>query len=160
LLVVTSLGTMTGCFVEAPPDLEEPKRTRPFLFDPEPAITQIVSVSSESTKTFTVGVQSEDASEDLLGLLFVNYDLPGQDLVNFDRAGASTLEDLTRRLSVMWPVNREPGCTQVTMLVTHPSNYHPATQRAIDRDDAAQTTWWVAVDGDFSNCPRNVGADQ
>lgn len=156
---------ISGCVLEDPPAVREATQTRPYLFDFDPPLTQIVTVAGGINKQFSVGVRSEDAGEQIFGGVVENYDLPGSSRGTLtDIKPASTFEDTGRRVLLNWaaPANT-PGCRQVTGVITHQRTWEALFLRPPDagiadlEDDIATATWWVAVDGDFSNCPGNVG---
>jgi hypothetical protein len=145
-----------------PPDLQEPTRTRPNLFDYDPPTTLIVGVTPGVSRSFSARVQSEDAGDDLVAALYLNYDFEGQQLIEFVPVDASTLADLSRRIRINGRPNSDhSGCRQVTLQVTHNSNRSREDGRILDPRDVALATWWANVEGDgeisLDDCPSNTG---
>ena len=167
LFTLASTGLLTsGCLLADPPEHEDPERVPPILdaasATPSPIRIDVVEVGVP--RTYIVPLRSEDDGAELLGILLLNYLVPGrQELLGV--APPSTLDDATRGFSISGTIN-EPGCQQVTLLATYADNvdystYHPL----IERYSSRLTWWWdVRLQGDtdsarLEDCPSQNDTD-
>lgn len=158
------LGVMlapVGCLVSDPPLYQEPPPTPP-VFDlsnaiPLPGEVFVVrrSPNAPTILTFTIPFRSEDRGDGVQAALHLDYNtLSAQ--ATFTKAqtsvDASTFDDLTRVLSLRWPLppnEPSPGCHTLTVLASHQSTFddnefRPHIVRA--QNDRAVAVWWVNFD--------------
>jgi hypothetical protein len=97
--------------------------------------------------SFTVPVSSEDAGDDLIAFLLLDYDGGLIATPYVDEVSAGTLDDDPERMiSIDWTVDSVPGCHRVSLLVTHRGNLSFDGIRALnDERDLALAVWWVTV---------------
>jgi hypothetical protein len=136
-----------GCLFPAPPEFREPEKTPPFLWGPIPATTEVQSVKSGDRFVINVNVRSEDAGDDLVALLFLNYLVEGQQVggFNWSSVKAGTLSE-ERHISMSWqiPDRPTPGtCEQLSLVVSHFSNFDGGLP--VDDSDVDVVTWWLDI---------------
>ena len=153
---------VAGCVVSDPPNYGVAKKTPPFLdlTAANPKVFERKDVNRGDKVNFNVPVRSEDAGDQLIGLLYLNYNVIKngelqEQFLKVDFVSPSTLDDTKRTVDILWDVNVDPGCYQATMVVTHQSNL---TDNRPDRsEDTAVAMWWLNVDDDGGNllqdCP-------
>ena len=95
-------------------------------------------------------VRSEDAGEELVGTLVVDWQQPTQVQVHDGAIPASSFDDLNRRYQAEWVPNAlvEPGCGHtLTALITHESNFDdgPDVPKPNVEWDVASVTWQLNV---------------
>jgi hypothetical protein len=157
-----------GCVVSDPPEYGVARQTPPFLDlgQAEPQVFVLREVPSGDQQTFKVGVRSEDAGDELLAQLYLDYLISEPPpLLNFVRVPPSTFDDTSRKIEIPFLVPNRPGCHQVSMVVTHSSNLGP-TNKPIVPSDVGIATWWVSIDEDdqdpslVRDCPSQLGGTQ
>ena len=146
----------TGCIVAPPPPHEDSKQTSPILLVAQavPPITRVVNIPSIDTpylQEFAVPVRSEDDGDRLVGVLIASYAETTE--VEASRATAiepATFGDPAREIRVTWNYRGyDPGCYQLTLVVTHEKNFDIETFRPKENfDDVAIVTWWVNLADD------------
>jgi len=156
-----------GCIVADPPDSSDPEKTPPLLLlgQADPPVYQVKGLSTKDGSPplqINVPVRSEDAGDQLLALLFVNWNMGLEDsAVAKVLVGPSTFDDTDRMISAVWDYTEIPtrGCTQLAMLVTHYTNYDWIHSAYINPSDVAIATWFFNVDDEplgtnpLSGCP-------
>jgi hypothetical protein len=164
--LVSALSAMlvAGCLFPGPPEYRSPDQTPPHLWQPNPPTTEILLVKSNKTRPFTASVRSEDAGEDLLAFLYLNYlNGPSESLQRgVAIIPAGTMDDMSRQVSMNWTVPERPTpgtCEQLSMVVSHQSNFGPDNY-PIKPEDIDVLTWWVDIndaDQTLAQCPRSAG---
>lgn len=153
---------LDACLLPAPPEYREPEQTPPFLWAPIPATTEVQSVKSGDPFDISVNLRSEDAGEDLVALLFLNYLVEGQQSgsLNWSSVKAGTLSE-ERHIGISWrvPERETPGtCEQLSLIVSHLSNF---TNGLPTNDaDVAVLTWWLDIndtDQPVADCFKRSG---
>jgi hypothetical protein len=153
-----SVATL-GCLYPDPPEYHQAERTPPVLSAPLPPVTSILAVNTGDLVHINVGLRSEDAGERLMGLLYLNYQVPGRDQseVGSTFVSAGTFEEL-RTVAIDWVVPQRTSagsCEQLTLLITHVSNLNN-DKEPDDYEDVAVITWWVSINDSqlpISDCP-------
>lgn len=160
---------LPGCLQAGPPDYKDPAQTPPVLDlnSAVPSVLDVLNVDTTSGETipFNVQVRSEDRGVDLSADLYVDYGSSAQQVENaFATVPASTFSDTNREIRLTWTVPSSalltPGCHQLTLLVTHATNYPVIRNSA----DVALATWWLNVDDDsqspntLASCPTTINA--
>ncbi len=146
--------TLPACLVTSSPTFEEPKRTRPFLLSEasSPDVRQIKVMDTDKYLPFEFGasVLSEDAGDDVIGRLVLDYgvavdDLPFQSLGEPSAVAAATLDDGPRPLTATWGSAYKPtvGCHYVSLLATHKLGFGNGCPE--DPEDFDFLTWTVIV---------------
>ncbi|MBW2523557.1 MAG: hypothetical protein JRI23_05255 [Deltaproteobacteria bacterium] len=171
----------TSCLVTSSPDFTPPERTRPEIvtndeFGPNPAQGELVvfypTAGEYSPVEFAAWVQSEDADQNVLTVLLIDYgdesgvqNGPWRSYVPGKPLPAGTFSQGPRGpVTINWrPEKLEtPGCHTVTLLVTHEFWLDPTEGYWCPKDgqDASTLTWFVAVcetanpdECDYTNCP-------
>ena len=165
LLALTGAGS-SGCLVAEAPEYGPPRKTTPVIdwqsVDPPPY--QILK-PIPPTQLFSIPVRSEDAGDGLVVYGYVDYlngSYPGalfMDEWPFEPSPTSEHD-----LSFAWTIRGDisPECHQVTIFVTHASNYglgvNGGPNGGVDPNDIASISWWATFDpdGDTTNlvgCP-------
>jgi hypothetical protein len=151
-----------SCLFPAPPDYREPSKTRPSLWGPIPAATEIQSVSSGEFFDISVNVSSEDDGDDLVALLFLNYLVGTQRNTGFNLTSvkAGTLSE-ERHISMTWRIPEWPSpgtCEQLSLVVSHFSNFDNGLP--INDSDVGVVTWWLDINDSkstISECAKRSG---
>jgi hypothetical protein len=160
-----------GCIVADPPNSSDPEKTPPLLLlgQADPPVFQVMSLSTKDGSTslpINVPVRSEDAGDELIALLFVdwNVDSNAKEPVAKARVAPSTFDDANRMISATWDYSGAPsGCNQLTMLVTHSTNYDWIPSTYANPADVAIATWFFNVNDEprgtnpLSWCPSSAG---
>ncbi|HMJ10775.1 MAG TPA: hypothetical protein VK524_05175 [Polyangiaceae bacterium] len=166
-LFTLQIGSLlAGCLVAEPPTPNNPERTPPMIDfrNTFPLVTQITTVRAFTVQNFSVGVRSEDRGDSVVGLLFLNYSLEGEQYLNVNDLRASTFDDTDRKLTALWSVPENlKGCNQITMVVTHFGNLAFSNGVPDPRSpaDVALATWWLHVNpetdapDDLGVCPKS-----
>ena len=152
-----------GCVVPDPPEYGVARQTPPFLNLGTSGVFGLKEYDTGEGATVSVGVRSEDAGEDLLAQLFLNYSVGGPTInppINFAFVSASTFDDESRQIDIPFSAPSNAGCYQMTLLVTHYTNVLP-TKQPKDFKDVGIASWWISVvDPDdpqsvlLSACPK------
>ena len=168
-VVVSAL--LQGCLFPAPPTWDS-KPTRPQLFDPTPATTQFVVISTDGTAsnhtvTFAVSELSEDEGHALRAIWYLNYGLPNVTYINSRDIPPGHLDiSHPKEISVVYtPTQKNAMCVPFTLLVMHIENdSNLENHYPIDDSDVATVTWWLSItnsiSGDLalSDCLTSAGA--
>ncbi len=163
LSLLAMCSALAGCIVAGPPDYKDPTQTPPVLDlnGADPSILQIIERAPGEQITFKIKVRSEDAGDDLIALLYIDYGATTQALEANQTIAASTFDDTNREVNFAWTVpNIQRGCRQLTLLVTHTK--HTSILGPTDNNDIALVTWFLNVaDPDGTNvlaqCPKTAG---
>jgi hypothetical protein len=149
---------LPACLVEDPPAYEPPKQTAPRIdnIGTLPAFNQIIVRNTGEVINFTIPVTSEDAGEQLVGLLLIDEagDNPYTQLLP-----PSTLDDPNQR-AFKFRVNvrnLEPGCHRFTVRVTHVTNWVSETNQIIDQKDLDEGGWFANIDVKPENANLVIG---
>jgi len=169
LALGSSLST-TGCLVADAPTYGPPQKRPPVIDSQnvEPSPYEVVVFPPRSpAKTFTVPVRSEDAGEDLVGTLVVDWRLPSQEQVADQAIPASTFDKTDRKYQVSWRPDQsiQTGCGHtLTALIMHEENFDdgPDLPKPDAEDwDIASVTWQLNVEpttqGVIETCPPEEG---
>jgi len=160
----------TGCLVADPPLHEAPEKTPPILDLARaiPLVTQVQRVSTTDVVPelhFSVPVRSEDQGDQLLALFFLNFGEASQSpQLPITRVASGSFEDESRSIEKSWNyAGMSQGCHQLTLMVTHESNFDLVTFEAVDKSDLAIASWWVGVNDEptgsvsLHDCPSQGG---
>jgi hypothetical protein len=173
-LGLLSIMSFAGsCIVADPPEYRAPGQTRPVLnmYSAVPTQTQALvidaSLAVRPSIDFSVQVRSEDAGEDLRGVFFIDYQMPGEDALRLMRLDPSTYDNVGRYFKFPWPPGKVRGCHFLTLVVAHTSTFQVNDQWHLDPrfadNDAALATWTVNVlnspadETTLSSCPAREG---
>jgi hypothetical protein len=159
-LLLVSLSMLSGCLVEDPPLYTEPTQTPPRINFrlAEPAPGRIILVEKGDPITFRIPVTSEDVGEPLTAVMFL--DESTTPIPNFVEIPGSTLDDLDRRIEIVYPGLAEVdfGCHRIKISVSHTDNLKLLGE-PINQADVADAYWLMNVidlaAGDDSSILRN-----
>lgn len=176
LPLLCSAGLLApACLLPKLPDPIEERPERPNVnYDgAQPPVYQVLSAQRGGAAIdITVPFSSVDAGEDVSWVLWSNWNLEG----GFDiedgnlPASTATSEDtgpggagspVERSVQYTWSPDQrvKSGCSQLTLFITHRSNFDSDADRPIDLAEAAAVTWWVNLDAPLDsqqtleNCP-------
>jgi hypothetical protein len=160
--VVAACSTM-ACLWPEPPDYQEPEQTPPFLWGPYPATSEVQSVTSGQEFAIVVNLRSEDAGEDLWAFLYLNYLIGGlqpYDSLRRKQVPAGSLSEERTIDMPSWTVPDRPTpgtCEQLTLIVSHQSNFDDSFL-PINDNDVATLTWWLDINGTEQTAAECGGA--
>jgi len=163
-----------SCIVADPPEYRAPGQTRPVLnmYSAVPSATQALVIDASPGRhpsvNFSVQVRSEDAGEYMRAVLYLDYQMLGEDSLVTKRIDPSTYDNVGRFFTHTWvPKPLVRGCHFLTLVVAHVSTYQGDNEQELDPryadDDAALATWTVNVldkltdDTIFASCPTREG---
>jgi hypothetical protein len=157
--------SVQGCIVADPPVFEQPEKTPPFLdlAAASPSIFEVLQQPPATRVNINVPFRSEDAGVRLQSALFLNFQTPTEDLQFVGYVAPGTISE-ERKISIEWstPSLTVSACEQLTLQVTHISNFDDATNELIDKSDVGLAVWWVEVQVNGSplleDCPRIGGS--
>lgn len=152
--------TTASCLITSTPDFESPDQTPPFLQSqnatPDPR--QIVVLQPDKDEiTFSAFLRSEDANENVLTRLLLDYGtefdgLPYTDSDNGTTLLPSGMEDRSRVASGKFRRGSFggdiTGCHRFTLMVSHAFNDNDCP---VDLADSDAITWSVYI------CPKGSG---
>lgn len=131
---------LAGCVVPEPEDKTAPTRTPPIL-----------DLARARPFVGSVPVRSNDQGTKLLAGLSLNFSFARMNKPVLRDLRASTMDNLSRRLEFDFDFTGEaatPGCSQLSLLVTHEDNwdYSMGSPKWPDAlPDTATAMWWVNV---------------
>lgn len=147
-LPVLGVGSVTtGCF-DSPPEYKVADRLPPVIstWGVQPTLTNIVQIDPALGVTFTVPFRSDDAGEDLKAFFIEN--IPEQ--LDFTHiideqpvpADPRPFAEQTNRYvnEPPWNTAGKTGCSTVTLILSHASNFTRGWLM-VDPLDSAQVTW-------------------
>lgn len=166
LVSLGMIGLLASCLQSGPPDYQDPSRTPPLLDlnGASPLVTEIQPVTTGETIPFSVRVRSEDRGVDLIAVLYLEYGLANQSPeASPVILPASTLSDTSRKIAISWtiPPSVSAGCHQITLLVTHTTNFTSGVPNNLS--DIGLATWWLNVNDNppgtntLAGCPTATG---
>jgi len=170
-LAAATFSMLSGCLVDDPPPYPTAQQTPPRLdyAKASPGLDQVLVTSFPDVVTFEMPVTSEDAGDELVAILRLDYDGQVGDQVSFGHLPPSTLADTSRRVfSLPWVVPRklDPGCHRLTLRVTHLRNTDRNFTNVLDTKDLAEAYWFANVNvtpenaGSLVDCPKaSSGSD-
>jgi hypothetical protein len=159
-----------GCIVADPPTSSDPEKTPPVLFlgEANPAVYQVRPLwktSGSSRVQIDVPVRSEDSGDPLHFDFYLNWNVAGQKILAGRNIEPSTFADTSRSIGMEWDYSTESvGCKQVTLVVTHASNFivtYPAPSYT-NPADIAIATWFFNLGDDppgtnaLNDCPSSI----
>ncbi len=156
----TLTAVITSCVVSNPPEYSSAEQTPPLLvlLDADPLVGKVVGVPVGERLSLNVPVRSEDApGDELIARLYLDYgNLETEEvqapLVLLPRG---SYDDVERRVEMTWVVPQlQPGCRQLSLVVTHRSNLDP-NGRPLDNRDTAVAVWWLNVSDTNSDNPMS-----
>jgi hypothetical protein len=169
LLAASTMLVASSCILAPPPEYRDPVRSRPLLevYKAVPSITDIVVWSTGMMAIpFTIPVRSEDAGQDLIAYLVIDYGtgVATEKTLSSQRVPASTY-DQSRPLQFSWLPNTSPGCHVISLVVAHFDSFLLKDQFHLDPakagDDAAIVSWWANINplndaaNTLANCPQS-----
>jgi hypothetical protein len=139
-----------ACLWPEPPEYREPEQTHPRLWNPSPTDLQILHVSSDERVTISVSLESEDAGEELVAALYLNYGVKGRQsgplLPRTVSPGTQGHERTIDMAPWMVPNRGTPGtCEPLTLIVTHRTNCDEWLVLLEDNEDVDKVTWWLDI---------------
>lgn len=131
---------LTAC-LDAAPTYEERERIPPFLIVPSvsPAVDEVVSIATNKAQQIRVPFRSEDLGEPLTAVFALNGSFQGSDAI-----GPSVFDDDRRAVEFTLRPEVDPGCYQLSMVLTHRSNLIEG-RNVYDESMAAYLYWWVEI---------------
>ncbi len=122
-----------GCLVSDPPDLQDPKRTRPavHLLNVKPTLAEPIDIAVPDvgppeplTVEFSIPFQSEDLGEDIGVQLHLYSASDYVDNVLGTVVAGADLET-PRVATLVWPIVRRPlGCYRLDAIIAHDSSFN------------------------------------
>jgi hypothetical protein len=170
------MGAPTAGCLDAPPTYSAPVQSAPIILgnqvDPPTHVVQPVILTSKPfNKTLTVPFRSIDGGEDLVAVLWVDYD-PNELEERWEDARGGIPADsrpldeqLGRAVTFEWDAARFLGCRSVTVHVAHESTYpidpktgtfEPGKLPAKDQFDIGQVTWFFDVQDPSDPSPKPI----
>jgi hypothetical protein len=157
LLAALSSLTITGCIVQNT-EYGAPRQSPVFVLDssitPSTLTPLMVTVAPTNTVHLYFTVFAEDAGEELLSALYVDYKHDHGYYVSPHRHGVSTFA--TPR-TVKYDIGSEHlpiGCHALTIMVFHESDWDDANYEIIGTpSDLASVTWFAGIEEDGSAIP-------
>ncbi|HEY2410484.1 MAG TPA: hypothetical protein VGI10_30975 [Polyangiaceae bacterium] len=154
-----------ACILADAPQFVTPGQRAPVLdlFDAAPPILKVLTVKDgDPPVLINIPVRSEDAGEQLFGVLWLDYGTLQSQLEGVSRVSASTYDDSTRTVGHPWPADGlSSGCHRLSLLVAHESSFDGNLQVIPARkSDVAIATWLVAANEqpgvpiNFDDCPE------
>ncbi|MBK7580807.1 MAG: hypothetical protein IPI67_11430 [Myxococcales bacterium] len=153
-----------ACIVSDPAEYGVAKQTPPFLdaTQAKPSVLYRYDLTSGQTLAVNVPVRAEDAGDELVAQLYLDYLVVGrQTLLGFRQLAPGKFED-ERTIDI--PANNivTQGCHAVSLVVTHRGNLNEKNAPILSADTAI-LSWWINVDDDGTNtmseCPVQGGAN-
>jgi len=169
MLVALAFGcpALTGCLVADAPEYGPPQKRPPVIDSqsvaPSPYETYLINESSPPMN-INVPVRSEDAGDDLVGALYVDYNADEEPAFWDQPIPASSFDDLERSWSYTFrPDSRvERRCGhKLTLFLMHASSFDGT--RKIPKDvpwDIASVTWQLNVFPDNANVIESCLGEQ
>jgi len=157
-MLLGSLGcaaTATGCLVAEAPEYGPPQQRPPVIQTQrvEPSPYELLIFNEDTLpQDINVPVRSEDAGDNLIGALFVDWQVPGQQvLIREKPVPASSFDDVSRSWTFRFkPDDRiDENCGHtLTLLLMHESNYDFELSAPKDNAswDVASVTWQLNVE--------------
>jgi hypothetical protein len=157
-----------GCLVADPPNSTDPEKTPPLLLlgQADPPVYVVTKLSTKSPTPripISVPVRSEDSGDRLHFDFYVDWNGADQDIIEGRYVDPSTFSDTSRSIDTEWAYGSltNAGCKQVTLVVTHASNFVATYPTPVYTNpaDFAIATWFFNVDDDpigtntLSGCP-------
>lgn len=145
---------LSGCLDQAP-TYEERERIPPFVIVPsvKPDLDKVARLATNQSLQLRVPFRSDDLGERLTAVFALNRSFLGS-----DDLGPSTFDDETRAAEFTWRPEVEPGCYQLSMVLTHGDNIDQGVA-VYDESMAAYLYWWVDLfdprDGSTAFCPQS-----
>jgi hypothetical protein len=146
--------TLTGCLDRAP-TYEERERIPPFVIVPsvKPDVDEVVRLATNKSLQVRVPFRSDDLGERLTAVFALDGSFQGS-----DDLGPSTFDDDTRAAEFTLRPEVDPGCYQLSMVLTHGDNFAQGVA-VYDESMAAYLYWWVELfdpqDGTTALCPES-----
>lgn len=140
-----------GC-LDAPPSYEQRQRIQPFVIMPatQPPVDEVAAVATNRTLQVRVPFRSDDLGEGLIAVFFLNDGRIGSEDI-----GPSVLSDRSRFVEFTFRPEVDPGCHQLSLLLTHNDNFNGIAAK--DESNAAYVYWWLNVFdprvGPTASCP-------
>jgi hypothetical protein len=131
---------LTGCLDPAP-TYEERARIPPFVIAPsvKPDLDEVVRLATDKSLQVRVPFRSEDLGEPLTAVFALDGSFQGS-----DELGASAFDDDTRAVEFTFRPELDPGCYQLSMVLTHGDNLAQGLD-VYDESIAAYLYWWVEL---------------
>jgi hypothetical protein len=159
---------VAGCVVSDPPEYGLVKQTPPFvdLSGASPAVFTVTSKSPGEVVSPSVDFRSEDAGDDVVALLYLNWSIAGkEDFQDINLLPASTFDQPRKASGISWPVEqKDVGCQQLSLILVHRSGYNTLQKKPATGAQYAIVTWWFNItdpqnpqDVLLTECPSNVG---
>ena len=155
-----------SCFITSTPDFKPPPQTPPFLLGQtaSPPLGDIIVVEPNKPVPLSAGLLSEDAKQDVIVDLYVDY---GVEFANnpyyFEQeigtVKASTMSDTSRNVSLAWnPPFPLSGCHTLTLIVSHAFAFDAlgGERCPVNRADSSLLTWDAYFCSDTATCPPMI----
>jgi hypothetical protein len=153
----------SGCIVAEAPDYGPSQRTPIYLSEPHPTPSNLqVLVTGPVGIAFGVTVRSEDAGEDIVSVMYVDYKHAGtrQSVLEKHHHPASTFDNprpITYPVTAMDFNGRDGVCHSLTLMVMHESGWDDDNDVPLGSpSDLATMTWFTSVNdmgSPLSSCP-------
>lgn len=146
--------TLVACLDDAP-TYDERERIPPFVIVPsvQPDVNEVVRLPINRSLQISVPFRSEDLGSPLTAVFRLDGVYQGN-----DGLGPSSFDDDTRAVEFTLRPELDPGCYQLSMLLTHSDNLIE-TLNVADESMAAYLYWWIELfdpqTGDGAQCPRS-----
>ncbi len=174
LPVLAVAPLLSACLIPEAPEYGAPEKTPIFIINdtirPNPRELLRLSVTGdEASHAFGFKVRSEDANEEVVAALYVDYKHEGGDLVldvNFDPLTFNQERSISLFLTLPDPGVKSPACHTVTLMVLHESGWDDFKKEIIGTpSDLASVTWFVSLEelgkdpAPLSSCPNIATSD-
>ena len=168
-LPFASVLVVSGCLMPSPPDLDDPKRSRPYVhyLNVDPPLGEPIQVQLSETQQgieiqFLLPFQSEDLGEDISGSLYLYGPDNSSDPVYFRSRIPAGEFSTVRNADMRWnPSGQAPGCYRLTATLAHASSFGDNGIVLEEREHDAEAVSWIANvyvveenNNKLSDCPR------
>jgi hypothetical protein len=158
----------SGCIVAEAPDYGPSQRTPIYLSEPHPTPSNLQILTNTTTPmgiAFGVTVRSEDAGEDIVSVMYIDYKHGPvrQSILDKHHHPASTFDNprpITYPATVSDFAGHDGVCHSLTLMVMHESGWSEDEDVPIGSpSDLATMTWFTSVNdmgSPLSSCPMTA----